>query len=92
VLSPEGAIGPEAFGQAVGRPDGQTFSGSVVPERPNVGLPARPTVRLKDAVSAAERDAIQRALRATDGNRREAAKLLGVSVRTLFHKLKNLGA
>ena len=42
---------------------------------------------LKSAVDHAEREAIAEALRATDGNRREAAKRLGVSLRTLFYKI-----
>ncbi|HXM39549.1 MAG TPA: sigma-54 dependent transcriptional regulator [Gemmatimonadales bacterium] len=42
---------------------------------------------LDAAVAAAERQAIAAALQATDGNRREAAKRLGVSLRTLFYKM-----
>ena len=42
---------------------------------------------LDDAVAAAERQAITAALTATDGNRREAAKRLGISLRTLFYKM-----
>jgi two-component system response regulator AtoC len=42
---------------------------------------------LEDAVAAAERQAIAAALQATNGNRREAAKRLGVSLRTLFYKM-----
>ena len=42
---------------------------------------------LRDAVEAAERQAILAALQATDGNRRAAAKRLGVSLRTLFYKI-----
>jgi two-component system response regulator AtoC len=45
---------------------------------------------LKDAVANAERDAIQKALRRTDGNRQRAARVLGISVRSLFYKLKAL--
>ena len=42
---------------------------------------------------ALEKAAISRGLAAAGGNRREAAKLLGVSLRTLFYKLRryNLG-
>lgn len=87
VLSSDGVVRADAFDQAARRPGGQTFSGEAGPERLDVG----PTVRLSDAVAAAERDAIERALTASDGNRREAAKILGVSVRTLFYKLKQLG-
>ncbi len=47
-------------------------------------------VPLKDAVRSAERDAVLRALEATGGNRGEAAELLGVSLRTLYYKLRDL--
>jgi transcriptional regulator with PAS, ATPase and Fis domain len=43
---------------------------------------------LRSVVEAAERQAIAAALRAADGNRREAAKQLGVSLRTLFYKIE----
>ena len=46
---------------------------------------------LADAVARAERDAIQKALDATGDNKAQAAKLLGVSVRTLFYKIEKLG-
>ncbi len=43
------------------------------------------------SVEAAERRAIREALRQTGGNRTEAAKLLGMSRRTLFYRLKQYG-
>jgi len=43
---------------------------------------------LREATESAERAAIVQALKATDGNRREAAKRLGVSLRTLFYKIE----
>jgi two-component system response regulator AtoC len=46
---------------------------------------------LREATESAERDAIIQALQATDGNRREAAKQLGVSLRTLFYKIERYG-
>ncbi len=46
---------------------------------------------LREAVDDAEARAIKRALDYTDGNRQEAAKLLGISPRTLFYKIKQLG-
>jgi len=56
-----------------------------------VNAPAAPippqTGTLDDVVAAAERDAIIAALRRVDGNRRAAAKQLGVSLRTLFYKM-----
>ncbi|MFN2572307.1 MAG: sigma-54-dependent transcriptional regulator [Gemmatimonadales bacterium] len=45
------------------------------------------TDSLRSAVEAAERRAIGDALRASNGNRREAAESLGVSLRTLFYKI-----
>jgi len=45
-------------------------------------------VTLRAAVDAAERDAISAALAAVGGNRREAARRLGVSLRTLFYKME----
>jgi two-component system response regulator AtoC len=44
-------------------------------------------VPLQEAVERAEREAIVTALAATHGNRRAAAALLGVSLRTLFYKI-----
>ena len=42
---------------------------------------------LREASERAEREAIEDALRVARGNRREAAKRLGVSLRTLFYKV-----
>ena len=46
---------------------------------------------LREAVEVAERHAITAALGAAAGNRREAAKRLGVSLRTLFYKMDRYG-
>ena len=43
---------------------------------------------LSEVVAAAEHDAIVAALQACDGNRREAARRLGISLRTLFYKIE----
>jgi DNA-binding NtrC family response regulator len=43
---------------------------------------------LSEAVEAAERTTIAAALAATGGSRRDAAQRLGVSLRTLFYKLR----
>ncbi|MGH7521177.1 MAG: sigma-54-dependent transcriptional regulator, partial [Gemmatimonadales bacterium] len=62
-------------------------------ERPNTkttaggDAPDSKVSTLSDAVEAAERAAITAALATAGGNRREAAKLLGVSLRTLFYKI-----
>jgi DNA-binding NtrC family response regulator len=46
---------------------------------------------LDEVVADAERQAITAALKQTNGNRREAAKRLGVSLRTLFYKIERYG-
>jgi len=46
---------------------------------------------LKRAKRAAEADTIRRALKATDGNRTHAAKLLEISHRALLYKIKEFG-
>ena len=48
------------------------------------------TLDLKTQVEAIERQAILRALEASGGNRRQAAGLLGISLRTLFYKMRRL--
>jgi len=57
--------------------------------RPTPHAPTTGT--LSDAVEVAETQAITDVLRAVDGNRREAAKRLGVSLRTLFYKMSRYG-
>ena len=59
------------------------------PSRPAVATPSgiRP---LKDAVHDAEADAIRAALSAAAGNRDQAAQMLGVSVRTLYYRMREL--
>jgi two-component system response regulator AtoC len=54
------------------------------------GNGAAPTLDLKTQVEAIERKAIQKALEASGGNRRQAANLLGISLRTLFYKMRRL--
>jgi len=46
---------------------------------------------LREAAEAAEREAIRASMEAVGGNRREAAKRLGVSLRTLFYKMERYG-
>lgn len=55
--------------------------------------PAEPPgeLSIKRHAGAAQAEVIREALRRSGGNRRRAAALLGVSVRTLFYKLKDLG-
>jgi len=49
------------------------------------------SLALKPQVEAIEREAIQRALATAKGNRREGARLLQVSLRTLFYKIRRYG-
>ena len=46
---------------------------------------------LKEAANAAEAEALREALERAGGNRRAAAAALGISVRTLFYRLKRFG-
>ena len=55
------------------------------------GAEGRRDATLQEAVEIAERQAIAAALEATGGNRRAAALRLGVSLRTLFYKLRRHG-
>ena len=64
-------------------------SGPAVATRLLQGSRNCPTLR--EAVEAAERQAIAAALAAAEGNRRAAAQRLGVSLRTLFYKMDRYG-
>jgi two-component system response regulator AtoC len=55
---------------------------------PSPGEKGEGSGMLRDAVDAAERVAIQGALAAAGSNRRDAARRLGISLRTLFYKLR----
>jgi DNA-binding NtrC family response regulator len=81
VIPPGGAAGVIPPGGVAGViPQGGALSGST--------LPAPDTVVLDSLnVADAERRLIERALEACNGNRTRAAELLGMSVRTLRHKL-----
>ena len=52
---------------------------------------AQQALSMKRHAAAAQEGVIREALKRAGGNRRQAAALLGVSVRTLFYKLKDLG-
>jgi len=54
-------------------------------------LQTGPTGPLSEAVAIAERVAIRKALDAAAGNRKLAAEALGISVRSLFYKLRQHG-
>ena len=55
------------------------------------GASARGAAELKPQVEALERVVIEQALQRASGNRRAAARALGVSLRTLFYKLQRHG-
>ena len=59
------------------------------PRQPGTGAGA--AARLKPQVEALERVVIEQALQRASGNRRAAARALGVSLRTLFYKLQRHG-
>jgi two-component system response regulator AtoC len=81
VLSPDGRIGPaELWPSAEHTGGAETYGADTV---------SRPTT-LREAVDEAQRAAIRRALDACGGNRAQAARLLGISQRSLFYKLKQL--
>ena len=61
------------------------------PHSPEVGGWGVGSGTLRDVTEAAERQAITEALKQAKGNRREAAKRLGVSLRTLFYKIDRYG-
>jgi len=80
VLAVGGRIGLQALPPAIRGPV------------PSLAPPTAEALSLKRRADAAELEAIREALRRTGGNRREAAALLGISIRTLFYKLRSLGA
>ncbi len=56
-----------------------------------VGSPTGPVVTLKEAGAAAEKEAILAALRLTGGHRARAAKVLGISRKSLWEKMRLYG-
>jgi DNA-binding NtrC family response regulator/tetratricopeptide (TPR) repeat protein len=49
------------------------------------------SAKLRDRIASLERDEIERVLKTCGGNRTEAARMLGISRKTLWHKLKQMG-
>ena len=78
VLSDKEILEPDDLMGGGGRSDSRTVG--------QVGVQS--DVTLRAAVDAAERETIATALAAVAGNRREAARRLGVSLRTLFYKME----
>ncbi|HBB25772.1 MAG TPA: sigma-54-dependent Fis family transcriptional regulator [Bacteroidetes bacterium] len=60
--------------------------------RPRTPMPSAPSTEADQLdLATLERQAIETALRRTQGNRRDAAKLLGISERTLYRKIDDYG-
>ena len=76
------ADGPEITSEDVAREAGGAALGTP---------PAAAGETLEDCRREAEANAVQRALQRSGGNRSKAARLLGVSRRTLYNKLEELG-
>jgi DNA-binding NtrC family response regulator len=82
VLSDKEILEPPDFRPSPGLRPGSALTPDASPGSPG---------SLREVVEAAERQAIAAALGAAAGNRREAAKRLGVSLRTLFYKMDRYG-
>lgn len=63
------------------------FSDAGLPSQPEPALPGV-SLTIGSTVAQAERALIEATLRHTDGNRTRAAAILGISIKTLFNKLK----
>jgi two-component system, NtrC family, response regulator AtoC len=83
VLSDKEVLDPADFGLTPGSRPGSALTPDASP-----GLHGG---TLQEAVEAAERQAIAAALAAAGSNRRDAASRLGISLRTLFYKLRQYG-
>jgi two-component system, NtrC family, response regulator AtoC len=86
VLGTGGPLEPRDFALANGNGNGNSAGHGNGAFTPATGG----SLELKTQVEAVERHAIQRALEASGGNRRQAASLLGISLRTLFYKMRRL--
>ena len=80
VLSGTGRLDVDDFALQANNGNGRSVNGTYIP------VPG--TYELKPQIEQLERATIVRALDASKGSRREAAQLLGVSLRTLFYKLR----
>jgi len=93
-----------ALERAVLLTEGKTITPSALGALCDTAVPAAPdarsgggaaeepqVIRLQQAVADAERKAILMALTVANGNRTEAAQLLGIGRRTLYHKLEEYG-
>ena len=87
VLSADGRLDSADFALGNGRP---AINGAAANGNGNGTGNGHPPqgYELKPQVEQLERLTIERALEASNGNRRDASRLLGVSLRTLFYKLR----
>jgi tetratricopeptide (TPR) repeat protein len=60
------------------------------PDRVSEFLTCNRSAKLKDRIANLERDEIERVLKSCGGNRTETARMLGISRKTLWHKLKQM--
>jgi two-component system response regulator AtoC len=86
VLGAGGPLDTKDFGLGNGNGNGHG-SGNGAPSSADA---SNGTLVLKTQVEEIERRAIQKALHVSGGNRRQAASLLGISLRTLFYKMRRL--
>jgi two-component system response regulator AtoC len=90
----ENAIERAAVLSADGRISPAELWPSLEERRPGAGRsglpPGHAPGTLREVVEQAAREAIRRALDACGGNRAQAARLLGISQRSLFYKLKQM--
>jgi two-component system response regulator PilR (NtrC family) len=90
VLGGEGPLDPKSFAIGNGHRNGAEGGHLNGGHGTNGANGTNGSLDLKTQVEAVERRAIQRALEASGGNRRQAASLLGISLRTLFYKMRRL--
>jgi two-component system response regulator AtoC len=90
VLGTGGPLEPRDFALANGNGNGNGAGHHGGDGNGAFALATGGSLELKTQVEAVERHAIQRALEASGGNRRQAASLLGISLRTLFYKMRRL--
>ena len=62
-----------------------------VPSRPAESAPRAWTTLVGQPLDAYEKRAIEQTLKLTNGNREEAARILGIGARTLYRKLEKYG-
>ena len=87
VLSADGRLDSADFALGNGRPAINGAAGNGNGNGTGNGHQPQ-SYELKPQVEQLERLTIERALEASNGNRRDASRLLGVSLRTLFYKLR----